>query len=32
MRIVRLLNEPCYEIDVKFPLRKTEECKEKMEE
>ncbi|MBE5873555.1 MAG: helix-turn-helix domain-containing protein [Lachnospiraceae bacterium] len=30
MRIVRLLNEPCYEIDVKFPLRKAEECKEKM--
>lgn len=30
MRIVRLLNEPCYEIDVKFPLRKADECKEKM--
>ena len=31
MRIVGLLNRPREEIDVKFPRRKAEECKAKME-
>jgi len=30
MRIVELLNEPVNEINVKFPMRKAEECKVKM--
>jgi len=31
MRIVGILNEWKEEIDVKFPMRKAEECKAKME-